>query len=62
MRCHIIFDININTFKRKARYLSGGNMTEPPSSITYTSVVSRESVHISLMMDDLNELDVLLVM
>ena len=27
MRCYMIFDININTFKRKDRYVAGGKFT-----------------------------------
>jgi hypothetical protein len=42
VRCHMIFDVKAGILKRKARYVSGGLMTEPPSAITYTSVVSRE--------------------
>eukprot|EP00957_Ditylum_brightwellii_P153339 11670140-Ditylum_brightwellii.AAC.1 len=30
-------------FTRKARFVAGGHMTEPPSSLAYLSVVSRET-------------------
>eukprot|EP00957_Ditylum_brightwellii_P132163 10077067-Ditylum_brightwellii.AAC.1 len=44
IKCHMIFDIKMDgNFTRKARYVAGGHMTDPPSSITYSSVVSRES-------------------
>ena len=58
MRCHMIFDININTFKSKSGYVAGTQMTETPSSITYTIVVSHEIICIELMVDALNDLDV----
>jgi hypothetical protein len=43
IKCHMIFDIKMD-FSRKARFVAGGHMTDPPSSITYSSVVSRERV------------------
>ena len=56
--CHMIFDIKID-FTRKARFVAGGHRTKPPSSITYSSVVSRDSVRIALMLAALNEVDIL---
>ena len=56
--CHIIFDIKLD-LTRKARYVAGGHKTEPPASITYASVVSRESVRIAFLVAALNELDIL---
>jgi hypothetical protein len=38
----MIFDVKTGSLKRKARYVAGGNMTEPPAAMTYTSVVIRE--------------------
>ena len=38
---HMVFDIKPD-FTRKARLVAGGHVTDPPSSITYASVVSRE--------------------
>ena len=43
---------------RKARYVAGGHMTETPSSITYSSVVSRDSIRILLVIAALNGLKV----
>ena len=45
-------------FRRKARFVAGGHMTEAPSAITYASVVSRETVRIALTLAALNDLDV----
>jgi hypothetical protein len=58
IRCHLIFDIKMD-FTRKARFVAGGHMTDPPSSITYSSIVSRESVRIAFTIAALNDLDVL---
>ena len=46
-------------FRRKARLVGGGYMTEAPSSITYYSFVSRDSIRISLAIASLNGLDLL---
>jgi len=46
-------------FRRKSRGVSGGHMTEPPSSITYSSVVSRDSVRVALTIAALNGLSTL---
>jgi hypothetical protein len=58
VRCHIVFDVKMD-LTRKSRYVAGGHMTKPPSSVTYASVVSRESVRIILTLAALNGLDVL---
>ena len=56
----MIFDIKMNeNFRRKARMVAGGHMTETPTSITYSSVVSCDSVRILLTIAALNGLDVL---
>ena len=50
IKCHMIFDIKLGeNFRRKARYVAGGHVTDPPSSITYSSVVSREAVRNALI-------------
>jgi len=48
IKCHMIFDVKMD-FTRKARYVAGGHMTDPPASITYSSVVSRDSVRIAFL-------------
>ncbi len=58
IRCHMIFDVKLEDFRRKARYVAQCNMTEAPATLTYTSVVSRESVRIALTMVALNDLEV----
>ena len=58
IKCHIIFDIKMD-FTRKARFVAGGHMTEAPNSLTYSSVVSRESVKIAFLVAALNDLDIM---
>ena len=58
IRCHMIFDVKMEDFRRKARYVAQGNMTEAPATLTYASVVSRESVRIALTLAALNDLEV----
>ena len=55
---HMIFDIKLGeNFRRKARLVADGHKTDPPSSVTYSSVVSRDSVRICLLIAALNDLD-----
>jgi hypothetical protein len=56
--CHGIFDVKMDSFQRKYRMVAGGHMTEAPATLTYASVVSRESVRIALMLAALNDLEV----
>ena len=58
IKCHMVFDIKQGTLQRKSRLVAGGNMTGPPPSITYASVVSRESVRIAFLIAALNDLDI----
>jgi hypothetical protein len=56
--CHMIFDIKMEDFQRKAGLVAGGHMTKAPATITYAIVVSRETVRIALLMAALNDLHV----
>ena len=56
--CHLIFDVKMD-LTRKARYVAGGHLTDPPSSMTYASVVGRETVRIAFLLAALNILKVL---
>ena len=57
---HMVFDVKLGeNFRRKARYCADGHKTETPASVTYSTVVSRDSVRIILTIAALNELDVL---
>ena len=58
--CHMIFDIKFaENFRRKARMVAGGHKTVTPSALTYSSVVSRDSVRILLTIAALNDLKVM---
>jgi hypothetical protein len=46
-------------FNRNARFVAGGHMTNTPGSITYSSIVSHESVCLAFVIAGLNDLDVL---
>ena len=57
--CHVIFDVKMD-FTCKARFVAGGHTTDTPASITYSSVISRNSVRLaSFLIAGLNDLDVL---
>jgi hypothetical protein len=52
----MIFDVKWKTCK--ARLVAGGHRTKAPATITYASVVSRETVCIALLMAALDDLEV----
>ena len=54
--CHLINDEKMD-FTRKARFVAGGHTTYTPASITYSSVVSRESACLAFLIAGLNDLD-----
>ena len=58
--CHWIFDIKVGeNFRRKARIVAGGHRTKTPSSVTYSTVVSRDSIRICLTIAALNGMKVM---
>ena len=56
--CHMIFDVKMD-LTRKARFVAGGHLTEPPASITYSSVVSRDSVRLAFLIAALNDIEII---
>jgi hypothetical protein len=56
--CHMVFDVKVD-FTRKARFVAGGHKTEAPKSITYSSVVSRDSVRVAFLLAALNDVNIL---
>jgi hypothetical protein len=56
--CHMVFDVKMD-LTCKARFVAGGHMTETPASLTYSSVVSRDSVRIAFLIVALNDLDIM---
>ena len=56
--CHMIFEVKAD-LRRKARYVAQGFRSNPPASMTYASVVSRDSVRLGFLIAALNGLNVL---
>ncbi|KAL7520463.1 hypothetical protein ACHAWF_000276 [Thalassiosira exigua] len=56
--CHMIFDVKMEDFRRKARFVAGGHKTKVPKTTTYVSVLSRETVRLALLLASLNDLEV----
>ena len=55
--CHMIFDMKMGEkFRRKSRFVANGHKTQTPVAITYSSLVSRDSVIIVLTILALNDL------
>jgi Reverse transcriptase (RNA-dependent DNA polymerase) len=55
-----VFDIKMGeNFQWKARLVANGNETSTPPSMTYSSVVSRDSVRITFLIAALNDLQLL---
>ena len=55
--CHLVFDVKFD-LTRKARYVGGGHLTSVSPSMSYSSVVSRDSVRIMFLIAALNDLDI----
>ena len=53
-----VFDVKMD-LTRKARICARGDQTDPPLSVTYASVVTRESIRIGFMLAALNGLKIL---
>ena len=58
INCHLIYDVKMEDFRRKAQLVASGHMTETPKCMTYSSVVGRETVRIALTLAALNNLQV----
>jgi len=56
IRYHMNFEVKMD-FTRKARFVAGGHIKDPPTEITYSSVVSRDSISIEFLIAALNDLD-----
>ena len=55
----IFYDKMGKNFRRKLRFVADGNKTKTQAAMTYSSVVSRDSVFIALTIASLNALGVL---
>jgi hypothetical protein len=60
IRYHMIFDVKMEDFLGKSRFVAGGHTTNAHHVMTYASVVSRESMRIALTLAALNDLDVIM--
>ena len=58
IRCHMHFEVKMD-FHRKACFVAGGHMTDSPPFMTYSSIVSRDSVRIGFLLAALNDLDLI---
>ena len=58
MKCHMVLSIKMEDFSRKAHLVEGGHIVEALKSLTYASMVSRESVRIALTLAALNDVEV----
>ena len=54
----MIFDGKMENFRQKAQLVAGGHKTKAPPTVTYASVVSRETVRLALTIAALNDLEV----
>ena len=58
--CHMIFDVKIgDNFHQKSRFVASRHTTETPASLTYSSVVSHDTIRIALTIATLNDLQVM---
>jgi hypothetical protein len=46
--CHMVFNVKLDLV-RKVRFVAGGHQTDPPKELVYSSVVSRNSVHLAFL-------------
>ena len=54
----MVFDIKMD-FTCKAWFVASGHMMEAPASMTYLSVVSRDSVQLAFLIAALNNIDIM---
>ena len=54
----MIFDIKMDDFRRKAILVAGSHINKPTATITYESVVLRDTVHVALTDAALNDFQV----
>jgi hypothetical protein len=54
---HMIFNIKVD-LTRKARFVAGGHVTDTPTQLIYSSVVTRESMRIEFLIAAINDLQI----
>ena len=58
VNCHMVFDIKMKDFQRKACLVAGDHMTNTPDTLMYSCVVMRKTVCIALTVAVLHDLEV----
>ena len=48
VKCHMIFDVKMEDFRRKARLVTGGHMTKAPAAVTYCLFGVKNYIYISI--------------
>ena len=56
----MLFFIKMKNFRQQTRLFTVNQMDEAPATITFASIVSRETIRIALMIAALNYLNVML--
>jgi hypothetical protein len=54
----MIFDVKMEDFWRKARFVAGGHTNDTSHTMTYVIFVSREAIGVAMTLADLNGVDV----
>ena len=54
---HRFLNVKMN-LTRKTRFVAGGHMTNPLTSMTYVNVVSHDSVRIAVLLASPNDIDI----
>ena len=54
----LVFDMKMEDFRHKASLMTEAHLTEVPTTITFASVVLRETVRIAFIIAALNDLEV----
>ena len=53
--CHLVFDVQMD-FTRKAQFVANGSRMETPAWITYSSIISCDSMRLAFLIAALNDL------
>ena len=57
IRCHMIFTVK-HDCQHKARFVTGGHLTQLAIESVYSGVVSIHSIHLILLITELNDLEI----
>ena len=58
IKCHMIFEIKMEIFTQKARFVTGGHTIEAPDSIKYLSFISCDSVRKAFLIAALTNIQI----